>query len=336
MKTIKPRKITPPLHTILAQLGNNFKDAAANYGAKTFRRWIRGKGYRIRHVDKKERGEKREVHAPEDGLKAIQRGLIKVLRTFEPDSNESHGFRPKRSNLTASQVVRKAMLPGGKYTVINQDLKQAFPSIKAPSVKKLISKLFPKWNKWKQHSVTRLLLKDGKELATGSPASPTILNLLLAEMDAELKILAKRFGGQYVRYADDISISIKSHKKTAISEVQQALRTTIKKYGLKPHPKKHSRKRIGVDAATAEVVGIQLEPTESRPKKIHRKKLRAWIQKAKFEEQENKINKSEIDFWKLKKDGLERYCKYITRTDKRKLLLNNKILDPGNTLSIAQ
>jgi hypothetical protein len=306
VKTLELRK-TPTLSKTLAQIGEQFKDAAENYGAKNFRRWMRGKGYKSLTVPKKD-GTTRAVFAPEKQLKEIQRSLNPLFRTFEPESTESHGFRPGRSNKTAAVAIQNAMLEGGNYTLIGQDLKEAFPSVKARTIYELIGRLIPSWSTWKKRSITRLLTHEGR-LATGAPTSPTVLNLILAEMDSELTKLARRFGGRYVRYADDLVISIGTHKKSSISEVERELWRIIKKFGMKPHPKKHYHKRIYKDSPVAEVVGIQLNPSELKAKKTQRRKLRAWTFRALRELRETPNGSR---YWRNRMEGLKRYVKFIS------------------------
>ncbi len=298
----------PTLASTLSRLGEHFKGAAQEYGAQTFRRWLKGEGYKTHSVPKPNSTERRSVYAPEEELKEIQRSLLPALRQHETKSELSHGFRPNRSNYTAASYLQRAMLPGGNYTLIGLDLKAAFPTVKAPDVAKLIKNLFPKWSKWKQHVVTRLMLHKG-ELATGAPTSPTILNLMLEEMDKEIDKLARRFNGRFVRYADDLVIAIGTHKKHRAKEVQNELRKIVKKFGFKPHPRKHYRKRIGIDSPVAEVVGLKISTTEIKAKKLHRRKLRAWKFRA---QHEIRLNPDGNRFWRRKAAGLARYIGYVT------------------------
>ncbi len=326
MKTIQLRK-TPTLSETLARLGEQYKDAAASYGAGTVRKWLRGKAYRLKPVDKKD-GTTRATYAPSKELKAVQRSLIPMFRQFEPKTQESHGFRPKRSNKTAADAIRKSMLAGGKYTIIGCDLEKAFPSITAKQVLEIIKRFIPEWSSWKKHAVTRILTRKGT-LATGAPSSPTILNLFLIEMDEELTKLARRYGGRYVRYADDLVLSIGSHKLETIREVEKELWRIIKLFKMKPHPKKHFRKRLNIDSEVAEVVGIQLNPAETRPKRYHLRKLRAWKFRGEAEERTDPgtWNGGKYDpddwvkgrfYWRERRDGLIRYMRYITSNRQKK------------------
>jgi hypothetical protein len=297
----------PTLAITLTRLGEHFKSAAQEYGAQTFRRWLKGEGYRTHTVPKPNTNQRRSVYAPEEELKEIQRSLLPALRQHETQSELSHGFRPNRSNYTAATYLQRAMLLAGNYTLIGLDLEAAFPTVKAPDVAKLIRDLFPQWSKWKQHAVTRLMLHKG-ELATGAPTSPTILNLMLQGMDEEIDKLARRFNGRFIRYADDLVIAIGTHKKHRAIEVQQELRKIVRKFGFKPHPRKHYRKRIGIDSPVAEVVGLKVSTTEIKAKKLHRKKLRAWRMRALHELRETP---EECKTWRRKAAGLARYICYV-------------------------
>jgi hypothetical protein len=220
------------------------------------------------------------------------------------------------------------MLAGGKYTIIGCDLENAFPSITAKQVLEIIRHFVPEWSNWKKHVITRILTRKGA-LATGAPCSPTILNLYLINMDIELTKLARRFGGRYIRYADDLVLSIGTHKMDSIREVERELWRIIKLFKMKPHPKKHFRRRLNVDSEVAEIVGIQTNPTETRPKRYHIRKFRAWKFRGDAEERSDpgtwnggRINQDNWEkgrfYWRNRRDGLARYLRYITSNHQKR------------------
>ncbi len=308
-----PSKATSDVLT-LAHTGKNFKEFAENAGRKNAIRWIKGKGYRI-VPDRKKDGSIRNCYSPEKGLKEIQKELDTMLRAFD-NLQESHGFTLGKSNLTAAESHRKRWIACGNYTVIGSDLKEAFPSIKEQKVRAMLQDKMPQLTGWQAHCWTKLLCRrnnPGKagELTTGSPASPTILNIILQKIDIQLSKLARRYGGHYTRYADDLCISIGTHDPKKAQMVRKRMREILKAEGHTPHPKKHYTIRLGKDAKHGEIVGVKASAEETRAPQKLKRKLRAWkhnlIQARKAGDDWN-CNK-----WVERVAGLERYNIYLKR-----------------------
>ena len=133
---------------------------------------------------------------------------------FELDFDDhSYGFRPNRN---AQQAVLKAQeyINAGYNHIVDIDLKSFFDEvdhcillqllfrkIKCPLTLRLI-------RKWLRAPIMikGRLVKRRKGVPQGSPLSPLLSNILLNELDRELK----GEGFRYVRYADDFSIYAKS------------------------------------------------------------------------------------------------------------------------------
>jgi hypothetical protein len=157
-----------------------------------------------------------------------------------------------------------------KYTVINQDLEKAFPTMKARQIRKIFRTL--KFTTWQVHIAAKICSYKG-ELATGSPVSPMLLNLELYGLDEKLSAIAKKHGGTFVRYADDLTLSINTHKQRIINKVKAEMRKTIKAENFVPHPNKRKVTRIGIDSDKAETVGISLSKDCTRPPQRQRRVL---------------------------------------------------------------
>jgi hypothetical protein len=112
-------------------------------------------------------------------------------------------------------------------------------------------------------------------LATGSPASPHILNLVARSIDNKMECWTKQNGGVYLRYADDCVVIIYSHRKERIRAAKKALKAAIESAGFIAHPEKNYETRIGVDSPAAEIVGAKVKPSEVKAKKKYRRKIRA-------------------------------------------------------------
>ena len=148
-------------------------------------------------------GGTRTISAPTPELKAAQKALNEWL---EPKARRktTHGF-------TKGKGVASGVKAALRKTVWNQkdnlwaltiDLKDAFPSVKAGTIRRIMST-------WFNHQDARkaaYIATWDNQLPQGSPVSPTILNLALAGLDDKLDRMAREHNGIYLRYADDIVI----------------------------------------------------------------------------------------------------------------------------------
>ena len=165
----------------------------------------------------KPKGGKRQLGIPTVTDRLIQQAIAqKLSELWEPDFDEnSYGFRPRRS---AHQCLEQARsyLNKGKTYIVDIDLAKFFDRVNHDILMGLISKKI---------SDKRVLVLIGKYLRTGilkdnkiaqneegtplgSPLSPILSNIMLNELDKELR---KR-GLSFVRYADDFSIYVRSWK----------------------------------------------------------------------------------------------------------------------------
>jgi RNA-directed DNA polymerase len=127
-------------------------------------------------------------------------------------------------------IVDNAQIHVGNNYVLNMDLKDFFFSFDLYRVKfGLLHEIWGIQNisKYRQSNESEYEIKDQlafliaclcthsfevegglrRVLPQGSPASPTITNILCKKLDRRLSGLAKRFGINYSRYADDITFS---------------------------------------------------------------------------------------------------------------------------------
>ena len=176
--------------------------------------------YRYRWV-KKRSGLPRLLEMPKSRLKAIQRQVLQGLINRVPPHPCAHGFTRGRSCLTyvAPHV--------GKAVVLRMDLKDFFLSVPTARVGALFRHLgYPSTvalllQGLCTHAVspslagtpyeglcweTRKRLRH-KHLPQGAPTSPAIANLCAWRLDCRLQGVAKHFGLDYTRYADDLAFS---------------------------------------------------------------------------------------------------------------------------------
>jgi RNA-directed DNA polymerase len=178
---------------------------------------------------KKKSGSERTIHAPNKGLKAIQRSLALILQCVFRPHEAAMGFVKKRS------ILDNARIHEGSRYVYNIDLRDFFPSIDQARVWACL-KLPPfdlgSSGKAKKRNEPRLILagiiaslcctsltveREGASgnwvflemnvLPQGAPTSPVLSNVVCQRLDFLLTGVAKRFKLKYSRYADDITFS---------------------------------------------------------------------------------------------------------------------------------
>lgn len=161
----------------------------------------------------KKSGGTRDIYAPNEKLKLLQRRLADLLANCDEEITSkvpstrksrnaiSHGFRKGFS------IISNSELHTGKRYVLNIDLENFFPSfnfgrIRGFFLKDKNFKLAPPI----ATAISQIACYEDK-LPQGSPCSPVIANLISRYLDIKLLNLCKSYGCTYTRYADDISIS---------------------------------------------------------------------------------------------------------------------------------
>ena len=185
----------------------------------------------------KENGDKRGLGIPTVLDRVIQQAIVQVLSPIyeEQFANNSYGFREKKSCEMA--IIKLLEYFNDGYTwVVDIDLEKFFDNV---CHDKLISIIMKTIHDGELVSLIRKYLVAGvmengvvQETKTGTPQggnlSPLLSNIMLNELDKELE---KR-GLNFVRYADDCIITVKSEK--AANRVMETITKFIeKKLGLK-------------------------------------------------------------------------------------------------------
>lgn len=145
-------------------------------------------------------GKRRRIDSPTTNVKILQQKLNQVLQCVYTPKPSVHGF-------TLGKNVRSnACVHVGKRWVFNIDLRDFFPSINFGRVRGMFMGR-PYWLPQSVATVLAHLCCFNGSLPQGAPTSPTISNMICAQMDSQLQQLAKANRSTYTRYADDITFS---------------------------------------------------------------------------------------------------------------------------------
>jgi len=232
--------------------------------------------YRQFHIPKKS-GAKRLITAPfSKSYMYMLRYVNHILQSIHEASKHTMGFVPGRC------IVDNATVHVGMNYVFNIDLKDFFPSIER---KRIVSRLQHKpFNMTEEVALTIAGLCcmrteeviEGKTiykyvLPQGSPASPTLTNIVCDKLDFILSGLAKRFGVNYTRYADDISFSSKHNVYQNNSEFRKELTRIIEEQGFTINEKKTRLNKLG---SRQEVTGLTVSQDKVNVTRLYAKELR--------------------------------------------------------------
>jgi RNA-directed DNA polymerase len=187
----------------------------------------------------------------------IQQALLQVLHpVFDPTfSEDSYGFRPKRSAHQAVLRAREHVAAGHRW-VVDLDLERFFDRVNHDVLMARVAR------RVKDKRVLRLIrrylqagmIEGGLEsprtegTPQGGPLSPLLSNVLLDELDKELE----RRGHHFVRYADDCNVYVKSEAagRRVMASLERFLRRRLR-------PPGELVQERGGAALEAEVSGVQ-------------------------------------------------------------------------------
>lgn len=174
-------------------------------------------------IIKKKSGQDRTIHAPVKGLKEFQKALNIILQCLHEPHTAATGF------VIGKSIVDNAKKHIGQTYVYNIDLKDFFPSVDRSRVwGRLLVAPFNLGTTVERKNIANFIatlcctpmeverFKEGNwikvttsVLPQGAPTSPTLTNIICEKLDKRLNGVAKRFGLNYSRYADDITFSSK-------------------------------------------------------------------------------------------------------------------------------
>jgi RNA-directed DNA polymerase len=178
--------------------------------------------YRYAFVPKKT-GAPRLIEIPKPKLMAIQRRILHEILDLVPTHDSAHGFVSGRSCLSAAQVH------AGESIVVTVDLKDFFLNTRLSRVHNIFRSLGYPWAVARaltglcssctprsvfsgvpiaqRHDWMTQKIYQSPHLPQGAPTSPALANLAAWHLDVRVRGLAKTFGANYTRYADDLAFS---------------------------------------------------------------------------------------------------------------------------------
>lgn len=245
-----------------------------------------GGRYKSFEISKKSGGS-RTIHAPNRGLKAIQKCLNYILQAVYNENihTAANGF------VIGKSIVDNANMHVQKNYVYNIDLKDFFPSIDKRRVyfKLLESPFNLSENRSKIANMIAILschnmeverLVDGelrKEyqyvLPQGAPTSPILSNIVCQKLDLRLARAARKYGVNYTRYADDITFSsmhnVYQDGSPFLNKVSQII-------GEQHFEVKTSKTRLQRQGEKQEVTGLIVNEKVNVDQK-YIKQLRHWL-----------------------------------------------------------
>ena len=180
----------------------------------------------------KPKGGVRQLGIPTVKDRVVQQAISQVLTPiFDPTfSDNSYGFRPKRSAQQAIEAARN-YVADGRIWVVDMDLEKFFDKVNHDVLMGIIVKSISDKSLLKliRDFLTAGIMQDGLAVKRtqgtpqGGPLSPLLANIMLDQLDKELEKRKHTF----CRYADDCNIYVKS--EAAAKRVLKSISNFISK-----------------------------------------------------------------------------------------------------------
>jgi len=278
-----------------------------------------------RYTIPKRKGGTRSIAAPKSTLKKAQRAILdKILSNIEI-SVHAHGFLEKKSVITGAKAH-----PKSPYLLINMDLKDFFPTITFERIRGMYMSLgysghiatllamicsYCERMPIEIQGETKFVASTRRILPQGSPASPMITNVICRRLDNRLSGLAKKFGFNYTRYADDLSFSL-LHKND--ENIARFCGLVYKIVGEEDFLINKKKNRFLRENNQQKITGIVINTSEIGIPRVWIKKFRAALHNAEM----IKIKEGEIPEEKLfELSGMASWVKSVN-SNRYKNLLN--------------
>ena len=229
-------------------------------------------------------GKYRQITAPNEDLKMEQDTFLREVLYQVMPHDAANGFVPNRS------IVTNAEPHIGQRIVLNVDIKDFFGSTKRKAIERALVRFYTG-----EGQIAIEDIEDKIDLVTyygylpqGSPASPHLANMVMYDFDVWLTSECRKYGLQYTRYADDITVSGDHIPKGLLNEI----RTQLKGYGYRLAPNKiHFTGKHQRQMVTGLVVNEKVQLPRST-----RRWFRAVLHNGGLQGLEDMLEKSDKDY----------------------------------------
>jgi len=177
----------------------------------------------------KRSGGYRTIFEPQEELKRAQRLILRKLLKRLNAHARAHGFERGRS------IVTGALAHERKAVVVRMDVRDFFASTKAARIRDYFARIG--WNADAAQLLTHICTHEGS-LPQGAPTSPRLSNLVNYKLDVRLDALARRFGADYTRYADDMTFSFADGKHEPLVSLIRTVKKILREEGYELHTRK--------------------------------------------------------------------------------------------------
>jgi hypothetical protein len=165
--------------------------------------------------------------------------------------------------------VDNALPHAGRAVVVKMDVVDFFENTAPSRVTRTLQ--WVGWDREAARILTDLTTWAGG-LPQGAPTSPRLSNLVNFYMDVQLAAVARRRGGVYTRYADDITISYGEDDGQRVRDTIQAAMAVLRHHGYRLH----TRRKLHVARSHQRqvVTGLVVNERVRLPREV-RRRLRA-------------------------------------------------------------
>jgi hypothetical protein len=177
-------------------------------------------------------GSRRTIAAPSEGLKRVQRLILRRVLGRLPVHPSVVGFERGLS------FVDHARAHAGRAVIVRFDIREFFPSTPEKRVREYLRAIG--WGNEAGAELCRLCCRNGA-LPQGAPTSPRLANLVNGEMDHRLAGAAAKYGASYTRYADDLAFSCEIDVPEAVRTLITVVGLVLKECGYRVNRKKGPR-----------------------------------------------------------------------------------------------
>lgn len=149
----------------------------------------------------KKGGGNREILAPCNSLRILQRKLNYIMSLIYKPKFVVHGYVKDRS------IISNAKIHQNKNYILNFDIENFFPSINLGRIMGILKSFFGIGDS--AAATIANICCFNNMLPQGAPTSPILSNMICFQLDKEMQLLAKKHHCVYTRYADDLTFSTK-------------------------------------------------------------------------------------------------------------------------------